>query len=659
MVKVTQPIPVNDLGHPDVDRWASQLVDLYPNLNAEVLRGACQLLDAKDVLRALELGSLIAELNLDDVCVTAGLLYREVRTGRVAISSLQTTFDKDVCDLVGSVHALATTSLLEMSNSKLQDHQQESQVENIKRMLIAMVDDPRVAVLKLAERVVALRRAKTFSESRRQRIAEEARTVFAPLAARLGIGQLKWELEDLAFRYTDETIYMGIAQSLSGKRADREKQVNFLEDKIRGILRGQGINAEVMGRAKHIFSIWRKMQAKSVSFDRVYDVSAVRVIVPRLADCYASLGVVHNTWPHIPSEFDDYIANPKENGYQSIHTALTLDDGNTLEVQIRTEEMHAEAELGVCAHWNYKGEEVEKAPFAQKMEWLRQVLEWHEELGGTENLSTLLRHRASDDRIYVSTPQGHVLDLPRRSTVLDFAYRVHTDLGHACRGALINGQTAALDRRLENSEQIEVLTDTDALGPEREWLEKELGFVRTDRARAKIVTYFRNLPSARKVDVGKRLFEEACAALDVMIVGVEQIAKFEVSQNVEPGSLFEMLGAGEVSIFDLLTPFITTGVVSLQPGLAGIEGSSEIPRRFVIRAENRHGLLHEITQILQSLSLNLTATSGVLDGGADEAVITIETQISEWQQCLKLACHLRLIRGVFEVAGETSKINYN
>ncbi|NKB97497.1 MAG: HD domain-containing protein [Pseudomonadales bacterium] len=651
MVKVTQPIPLNDHGRPDVERWVNQLVGVYPKLDSELIRRACQLLETEDVLIALELGSLIAELNLDDVCVVTGLIYREVRTGRVALASLRDIFDDDVCDLVESVHALAATSLLEMSNSKLQDHQQESQVENIKRMMIAMVDDPRVAVLKLAERVVALRRAKAFNDTRRRRIAGEARAVFAPLAARLGIGQLKWELEDLAFRYTDETLYMDIAQRLSGKRADREQQVNFLEDKIRGILRSQGIEAEVVGRAKHIFSIWRKMQSKSVSFDQVYDVSAVRVIVPRLADCYASLGIIHNTWPHIPSEFDDYIANPKENGYQSIHTALTLDDGNTLEVQIRTEEMHAEAELGVCAHWNYKGDAADQAPFAEKMEWLRQVMEWHEELGGTENLSTLLRHRASDDRIYVSTPQGHVLDLPRWSTVLDFAYRVHTDLGHTCRGGLINGQTATLDRQLENSEQVEILTDKAAQGPEREWLEKELGFVRTDRARAKLVTYFRNLPAANKADIGERLLAHAYAALDLVPFGDSQIAELEASRNLAEGTFFEALGAGEISIFDVVEPFIEIGVRGPQPELLGIEGTRQTTRRFSIRAANRDGLLHDITQILQSLSLNLTATSGVVDNGAEEAVISIETHISDWRQCLNLACHLRLIRGVIEVAG--------
>ena len=654
MVKVSESIPVTVSGSPDITAWSQQMFSEHPRLATELMYDVVGMLGTSVSLGTLELAGLIAELNLDVVSVSAGLLYREVRTGRISNEQIRSDISGEVADLIAAVNALASTSLLEMSNSKLQDHEQESQVENIKRMLIAMVDDPRVAVVKLAERVIALRRAKGLSDTHRQRIASEARSVFAPLAARLGIGQLKWELEDLAFRYTHEEVYMQIAHSLSGKRTERERQVRGIEDRVRGILRGQGLEAEVYGRAKHIFSIWRKMQAKSVSFDQVHDVRAIRVIVGRLADCYAALGVIHNTWPYIPAEFDDYVANPKENGYQSIHTAVTMEDGHTLEVQIRTQEMHDEAELGVCAHWSYKGEEEELPQYAEKMEWLRQVMEWHDELGGAENLSTLLRHRASDDRIYVSTPQGHVLDLPRHSTVLDFAYRVHTDIGHTCRGALVNGQTATLDRPLENSDQVEVIVDEDALGPRRDWLEKQLGFVYSDRARAKIVAYFRSLPEAEKEELGRTLLGQALTMLDLASVNEAQQIQIEQSHGLAPGSLYSELGCGHFGLFDLVGTLLARDDSAKQitlPGAVSATDSLELPRtvNYRIRAANRDGLLHDITQIVQRLGLTLSATTGRVNDAHDEAQIQIETQVSGWQECLQLACHLRLIRGVIEV----------
>ena len=660
MVKVSESIPQTSNGLPDIAAWRQQVLAEHPRLDSDLVHAATALVGEKDALGSLELAGLIAELNLDVVSVCAGMLYRELRTGRVSSSQVSQALGPEVEALISSVNALASASLLEMSNSRLQDRQQESQVENIKRMLVGMVDDPRVAVVKLAERVIALRRAKGFSETHRQRVASEAKSIFAPLAARLGIGQLKWELEDLAFRYTDEEVYMKIARSLSGKRAERENQVRAIEDRVRAVLRGQGIDAEVVGRAKHIFSIWRKMQAKSVSFDQVYDVRAIRIIVPRLADCYAALGMIHNTWPYIPAEFDDYVANPKENGYQSIHTAVTMEDGHTLEIQIRTEEMHDEAELGVCAHWSYKGEEEDLPQYAEKMDWLRQVMEWHDELGGSENLSTLLAHRASDDRIYVSTPKGHVLDLPRHSTVLDFAYRVHTDLGHACRGATVNGQTATLDRPLENSDQVEVVIDEEAPGPRRDWMEKGLGFVHTDRARAKIVSYFRSLPDDEKEALGRTLLDQAIKMLELTELTVEQRSKLETEYGVEEGRFFIELGCGQLSLFDVLEGLVARDTSRHQPELPGVASDTlaaapsepidgDASARFEICAANRDGLLHDITQTLQRLGLTLSATTGRVNEAADQAIIRIETRVEGWRGCLQLACHLRLIRGVVEV----------
>lgn len=652
MVNVTRQVPTDAEGAADRGLWLEQLITDHPRLDSPLVRSACAALQGMDVLGSLELANLIAELNMDDVAVAAGMMYRELRSGRIDHAGLVKLLGEETAQLVRSVHALASTSLLEMSNSKLQDHQQESQVENIKRMLAAMVDDPRVAVIKLAERVMALRRAKGFSDLHRRRIADEALSIFAPLAARLGIAQLKWELEDLAFRYTHEETYKDVAQKLQRKRADREAQVRFLEDRVRGLLRAHGVEAEVAGRAKHIFSIWRKMQTKSVSFDQVHDVSAVRVVVPRLADCYAALGIIHNTWPYMHSEFDDYIANPKENGYQSIHTAVTLPEGSTLEVQIRTDAMHADAELGVCAHWQYKGESDEQENFTRKMEWLRQVMEWHDELAGTENLSTLLLHQASGDRIYVSTPQGHILDLPRQSTVLDFAYRVHTELGHGCRSALVNGQPAALDRPLENSEQVEIgSSESDAdEAPRREWLERELGFVRTDRARAKIVAYFRALTDEAKQALGRDLVQHAISVLDLAPLDAARQKDMEIRLGLPSGALYSHLATGQINLFEFVEAYLTDEAGLRQPMLLPAE-SKDVPRDVLlsVRARNRDGLLYEITQVVQRLGLALTQTEGSVDPVTKEAIISIGTNVSSWRECLKLSCQLRLIRGTLKV----------
>ena len=490
-------MPVTADGALDWASWVERIVATHPRLAAQPLKDCCAWIHQqhKDQLAAaLELGELVAGLRLDTPSVIAALVYRLVRTERVNKPELVSRIGHESTDLVYSVAAMATTSLLEMSDSPMLAKEQQSQVENVKRMLASMIDDARVAVIKIAERVVVLRHAKNYEPQRRQRIAQEAGSVFAPLANRLGVWQLKWELEDLSLRYLREDIYLGIAKQLSQKRQQREAQVEAMKERVVALLDEHGVSAEVEGRAKNIFSIWRKMQAKNIPIAEVYDVRAVRIIVESLADCYAALGVIHTTWQHLPGEFDDYIAVPKENGYQSIHSAITADDGDVLEVQIRTRQMHEDAELGVCAHWAYKSSQKQAADqdesFAAKMDWLRQVMEWHDELGGAANLSALLYQQTSQQRVFITTPQGHVLDLASGATVLDFAYRVHTDLGERCVGGLINGVQVPVQTRLQTGQQVEVIADS-LQRPKRQWLEPSLNILFTHRARAKVVGYLR------------------------------------------------------------------------------------------------------------------------------------------------------------------------
>ncbi len=367
----------------------------------------------------------------------------------------------------------------------------QEQSDNVRKMLVAMVDDVRVALIKLAERTCAIRAVKDVDDAKRRRVAREVAEIYAPLAHRLGIGHIKWELEDLAFRYLEPDDYKSIARLLDERRMDRQQFI----DKVIGILKHElvesNIEAHISGRAKHIYSIWRKMRRKDIGFSQVYDIRAVRILVPTVRDCYSVLGIVHSLWRNIPNEFDDYIASPKENGYRSLHTAVIGPDRKVLEVQIRTHAMHEEAEYGVCAHWRYKGSDQEgnTDSYEQKIAWLRQVLEWHEELGG-HSLADDLSGGVEQDRIYVFTPDGHIIDFPQGSTPLDFAYRVHTEIGHRCRGAKINGRIVPLNTALKTADEVEILTGKHE-APSRDWLSSALGYLKTSRARAKVQQWFK------------------------------------------------------------------------------------------------------------------------------------------------------------------------
>ena len=494
MVSVSSAVPKLPDGKIDIGQWSQRLIQGHERLQREPLQDAATWLSGYGdslLLQSLELAEMVAELRLDQSAVLAAMTYPGLRRSLFDEDGLQQRVGDQAARLCVSVATLATSSLLEVSDTPMLGGEENRQVENIKRMMVSLIKDFRVAVIKLAERVQALRYAKDYDEARQQRIAREAASVFAPLANRMGMWQLKWELEDLSLRYLREDIYLGIAKQLKRRRQEREAQVAELVEVIQGQLAKAGITARVKGRAKNIFSIWRKMQSKGIALEDVHDVRAVRIVVDDLASCYASLGIIHSTWSHVPSEFDDYIAVPKENGYQSIHTAITFDDGRALEVQIRTREMHENAELGVCAHWAYKEgtDEPDASGYAEKMGWLRQVIDWHETLDGIESLPDLLAQRVAEDRIYVSTPRGHVLDLAAGATVLDFAYRIHTELGHTCTGGYIDGELAPIRRPLKTGEQVEIVSGG-PVRPHRAWLEPRLGFMRTHRAKANVAAFF-------------------------------------------------------------------------------------------------------------------------------------------------------------------------
>ena len=379
--------------------------------------------------------------------------------------------------------------------------------EGLRRLLLAIIHDLRVVPILLSRQLACMRAADRLVDEERRALAQLTRDIHAPLANRLGIWQLKWELEDLAFRFLEPETYRHIAREVDETRIARERYVEAVKKKLSAALAEQGIRGEVSGRPKHIYSIWRKMQKKQLAFEQLYDLRAVRVMVDDVGACYATLGVVHALWTPIPSEFDDYIARPKANDYRSLHTAVIGPEGRTIEVQIRTHEMHAQAELGVAAHWKYKegGKGGEKA-FDRKITWMRQLLEQAQDPGSPDDLAGALDAELVEDRVYALSPKGEVMDLPAGATPLDFAYHVHTMVGHRCRGAKINGRIVPLTYRLRSGDRVEILTGKEA-DPRRDWLLLSNGFLASGRSREKVRNWFHKLDRARNVQAGRELLD--------------------------------------------------------------------------------------------------------------------------------------------------------
>jgi GTP pyrophosphokinase len=426
-----------------------------------------------------------------------------------------------------------------------------NQAEALRKMLLAIVTDPRLVLIRLALQLQQLRESKDAPVAERERLALQTRDIYAPLANRLGVWQLKWELEDLSFRYLDPENYKRIAGWLAAKRVDRERYIAELIDYLRSELAKVHIVADVAGRPKHIYSIWRKMQRKGLSFEQLYDIRAVRILVSSVADCYAALGIVHSLWPYIPGEFDDYIATPKDNLYRSLHTAVIGPGKLPLEIQIRTSEMHEHAELGVAAHWRYKEGGRSNPAYEQKIVWLRQILEPVDRDTAESEGDFLERVRSEifEDRVYAISPRGEVVDLPRGATPLDFAYHVHTDLGHRCRGAKINSRMVPLTQPLANGDQVEIVTGKQ-LNPSRDWLVPSLGYLVSPRNRSKVRAFFRKLDENQNRQQGRQILERELQRLAINTVTLpELISEFHV-ENAE--QLYQAIGEGEINAAQII-----------------------------------------------------------------------------------------------------------
>ncbi|HET6395928.1 MAG TPA: TGS domain-containing protein [Pseudoxanthomonas sp.] len=484
-----------------------------------------------DTLQAL------ARLGADEPALAAALLFDLPGLRAAAVAEVAAAYPavpglldgQDAADQVWALHA---------------GREAGRNGEGLRRLLLAIVQDLRVVPVLLARQLARMRVADRQPEAARRALAQLTRDIHAPLANRLGIWQLKWELEDLAFRYLEPDTYRRIARELDETRTGRERYIEAVKAQLGKALAAQGLEAEISGRPKHIYSIWRKMQKKSLPIDKLYDLRAVRVMVGDVAACYAALGVVHALWAPVPGEFDDYIARPKPNGYSSLHTAVIGPEGRTLEVQIRTREMHEQAELGVAAHWRYKegGKGAGKA-FERKIAWMRQLLEQAGEGRDAEGLAGALDAELVEERVYALTPRGEVMDLPQGATPLDFAYHVHTMVGHRCRGAKVNGRIVPLTHRLRSGDRVEILTAKEP-DPRRDWLLPANGYLASGRSRDKVRAWFHKLDRARNVQAGRELLERELKRLGLQHADLAPVARKFHAESVD--DLYIQVALGDV-----------------------------------------------------------------------------------------------------------------
>ena len=493
------------------------------------------------VSHPIEVAAILVDLHMDADTIVAGLLHDTVEDTDVTKEDLAQEFDETVAILVDGVSKLRRVK----RKSKVDETDLgEEQAENLRKMFLAMVDDIRVVIIKLADRLHNMRTLQFLPEEKQQRKARETLEVFAPLANRLGIWQLKWQLEDLSFRYLDSAAYHDIAQLLSQRRTERADYLERVILILKRHLQQEGIASRVTGRPKHIYSIYRKMQNKSRDFDQIYDVRGVRVIVKEIQECYHALGIAHSIWRPVPGEFDDYIAMPKDNLYQSLHTAVICLDGKPLEIQIRTEEMHHVAEYGIAAHWRYKEGSRRDQTIEAKINWLRQASDWRTDVQDAQQFMDSLKSDVFAERVYVFTPKGDIVDLPKGSTPVDFAYQIHSEIGHRCRGAKIDGRLVSLDHQLLSGEQVSILTAKQG-GPSRDWMNPHLNYVATQRARQKIRQWFRRQQREENITDGRNILEREIRRLGLGQESLAEIATLFKYDQVD--DFLAALGYGDIS----------------------------------------------------------------------------------------------------------------
>ncbi|NLJ84708.1 MAG: bifunctional (p)ppGpp synthetase/guanosine-3',5'-bis(diphosphate) 3'-pyrophosphohydrolase [Halanaerobiaceae bacterium] len=504
----------------------------------EAHRGQFRYSGESFVEHPLGVALILAELELDIISIAAALLHDVVEDTEVTSETIKKEFGEEIALLVDGVTKL--------SRLKFQTRE-ELQAENLRKMFIAMAEDIRVILIKLADRLHNMRTLKYLNKDKRIIKAQETLEIYAPLAHRLGISKVKWELEDLAFLFLEPEKYYEVARKVQANRAQRERDIQFALDLLKNRLKEVGLKAETYGRPKHLYSIYQKMKKKEIEFEEVYDLTAVRIIVDTVRECYEVLGIVHELWKPIPGRFKDYIAMPKSNMYQSLHTTVIGPKGDPLEIQIRTPEMHRTAEYGIAAHWRYKEGKTGDQAFEEKLSWLRQLLEWQKELQEPQEFMEALKIDLFEDEVFVFTPKGDVISLPKGATPVDFAFSIHTEIGYSCIGAKVNGQIKPLDYHLQNGDIVEIQTTRASTGPSRDWL----NFVKTSKARSKIKYWFKMQARDEIIQRGKELIEKELRRRQIELKDTERQKEFErLAQKMGKNTaeeILEMIGYNQIT----------------------------------------------------------------------------------------------------------------
>ncbi|MFC2024371.1 RelA/SpoT family protein [Chloroflexota bacterium] len=486
---------------------------------------------------------ILAQLQLDTNSISAALLHDVPENCDIPVTEIEQAFGGEIAKLVDGVTKLGKLSLSADTVAIT-----ETQMENLRKMLLAMAEDLRVVFIKLADRLHNMRTLDALSPEKQRRIALETMEIYAPLSHRLGVWELKWQLEDLSFRHLNPVQYQAVASLITARRAEREKLIDRVIQKLDTEFIRVGLEADISGRPKHIYSIHQKIEkyaAQGKNFDDIHDLLALRVLVGTVADCYSAVGIIHSSWHPLPGEFDDYIANPKPNGYQSLHTTVIY-EATPLEIQIRTHEMRHIAEYGVAAHWRYKEGDKRDIKSEEKIGWLRQLIEWHRELSGAEEFLESVKTDIFIDQVFVYTPKGEIKDLPKGSTPLDFAYRIHTELGHRCIGAKVNGRLVPLNYQLANGDKVEVMASKGARAPSRDWLNPQLGYVSTSHARGKIRQWFRKQERTENVEHGREILDKEMRRLGIKLTERDELAKLFKFQSTD--EFLASVGYGGISI---------------------------------------------------------------------------------------------------------------
>ncbi|OGV28916.1 MAG: GTP diphosphokinase [Legionellales bacterium RIFCSPHIGHO2_12_FULL_35_11] len=559
MVKVKENMPLNDDGNIDVDKWLDSIGRKGYFEDLDLLRNACTLSHLAGHDQATETGEsclqlglamadVLADLEVQQETLAAAIIFVSVHYAELSIDDVAEQLGESVAKLVAGTEKMSAISSIS-SFSKYP--QKKHQIDNMRKMLLAMADDVRAVLIKLAERLCTLRTVAPISDEMRKHIATEVMEIYAPLANRLGVGAIKWEMEDLSFRYLHPEEYKIIAQGLKSKRLERDRYVNLVVEDLKQQLNLMQIeHFAVYGRSKHIHSIANKMKRKNVEIDEIYDATAVRILVETKEQCYEVLGLIHERWQQILKEFDDYIINPKSNGYQSLHTAVIGPEERVFEVQIRTFEMHELAEMGVAAHWKYKeGRSQAKASHERKIEWLREVLAWHKDVAEHKGVASNIETEFLEERVYVFTPDGDILDLPIGVTALDFAYHVHSQIGHRCRGAKVNGSIVPLTYTLQTGDKVEILTGKEEK-PSRDWINPNLKYLRTSKARAKVLHWFKQQNFDKNCAEGHEILDKELKNLGIKVDSLQPAINSFNFKTVN--DLYAALGRGDIKVSQIL-----------------------------------------------------------------------------------------------------------